>query len=248
MASNPDLPRTGPQDADVAEYHALSAMAVAGVVAGLLSPFWIIGPLLWLLPVPLLGILFSTLALWRISRDWPDLAGRKAALIGLFLSVFSCIAAPVNWITYRQMIRHEARQFARLWFEHLARGEPHKAHQLTLEPDRRRPFDDDLLAWYRDVPRMRDDLEHFANQRLQRTLLALGRAAHVRYYQTVGQRHRATADDLALFYAVTFTQDGKRQSFFVLLEVKRVKTSTGRANWYVRAHQGDVLPDALASS
>ncbi len=245
MADEPEAPRTGFQDGEAVEYRALSATAVLGLILGLLSPLWVADSLMWVVPVPLLGIVISTLALRRIAHNWPDLIGRNAARIGLCLSLIFCVAAPVNWFAYDRMIRHEARQFSRLWLDYLRAGRPELAHQLTLAPERRHPFDDNLLGWYHDLPKMREALENFANERPQLALLRLGDKAQVRYYDTVYHSHSGQTDDLKLLYAITFEQEGLRQSFFMSLRLKRQRSADGRSRWYLASSEGDVVPVEL---
>ena len=56
-------------DEEVARYRAISSLAVAGLLAGLLSPLALFATTLWL--VPLAAILLSGLALWRIANCAP---------------------------------------------------------------------------------------------------------------------------------------------------------------------------------
>ena len=105
------------QDADLVRYHALSRLAVAGLVLGLLSALSVLAPMLWI--VPGLGVIVSGTALWQINRNAPALAGRRLAQGGLLLSIALGVAVPVDWFVYRRLVRKEARQFAAMWFEYL---------------------------------------------------------------------------------------------------------------------------------
>lgn len=78
----------------------------------LLSPLWLIAPLFWLLPVPLLGILFSALALRRIKLHAPVMAWRKAALLGLMVFLLFSTAAPAHRLCYRPGIPTHATPLA----------------------------------------------------------------------------------------------------------------------------------------
>ena len=140
-----------PPGPEPTEYRSLSGLAVAGLAFGLLSAAAMIFPLL--LTSAIVGLVLSTWALVRIRRQAPVLVGRRMALAGLFLSVLFAAAVPVDRLVYRWRIQSEARQFGDLWFELLSRGEPQKAHQLTVEPRIRERLDDRLWASYRDDPR-----------------------------------------------------------------------------------------------
>lgn len=228
------------QDAEIAQYRALSAPAVAGLILGLAAPLAMVVPMLW--GVPLAGIACSTVALWRIARNAPALAGRKAALAGLTLSVLFAVAAPTHWSVYRGLVRREAQRFARCWFEFLADNQPHKAHQLTHSPEFRRPLDDKLLDHYAENSST-EELDLYVARPPVRTLLELGRKARVRYCTTSYQAHEGRRDILYQVYAVTSGDGGRDETFFVGLELKREILDTGRANWYLVDAYPEQPPD-----
>jgi hypothetical protein len=246
----PDLKLRLPDgsDAEIAQYRALSGLAVAGLVLGLLSPLWMIDPLLWLLPVPPLGILLSALALRQIRLAAPVLVGRRAALVGLLLSVFFGAAAPANWLCYRWAIRREARQFAHQWFDLLAHDRPQQAYQLT-QPPKYRPLlgGNTLQGLYRAGSPARKALDDYVSRQLIRTLLALGERAQVRYYQTDGFTHTGQKDVIFQTYAVTYHDptSGEKKTFFVSLHMERVKLDTGRAGWQLMRTEDGFKPEGL---
>ena len=239
--SVPDIRITDPQDAELAAYRALAGQAVLGLIFGLLAPLAMIDPMLWAAPV--LGAMFSWWALRRIKKNAPALAGRKIAMAGLTLSLLFLAAAPTDWLVYRGMIRDEARQFSALWFKYLAQHQPHKAHQLTTTPQSRRPLDDNLWAFYRNGPRVREDMEGYVKSPLVRTLLALGPKAQVRFYQTTDQARDNGNDQVAQCYAVTYDEGGERKSFFVLVRMIRLKLKDGGAGWRITQAEGGVRPE-----
>jgi hypothetical protein len=238
-----DHPLDGPRlsdtpDSQLADYGALSGLAVAGLVAGLASPAAMLDPLLWI--VPPVGMVLSGLALWRIRRQAPALAGRKAALVGLVLSIVFAVAAPADWLIYRRLLRGEARQFADLWFDALRQGQPQKAHQLTLDPNLRRAGDQRVAAFYHESPRRQDDLKSYTQQPLVRSLLALGPKAQARFYQTDDQTEEGDKDWVQLTYVVSYVDRDGPKSLFVDILLQRAKLGHGRANWRVfRADQRD---------
>ena len=97
---------TDRQDTEIAAYQSLSMPAVVGLILGLFSPAAMLHPLLWFVPV--LGIFFNGLALWSIARNVPAIVGRKAAVVGLVLSVFFGTAAVTDWFVHRQLLRRQA--------------------------------------------------------------------------------------------------------------------------------------------
>ena len=240
-------------DAEIARYRPLSKLAVAGLIVGLLSPLAVIEPVLYL--IPLAGILVGALALGRIARSGQALLGRKAALAGLVLSVGLAAAAPGHWITYRWLLRREARQFATVWFDLLRQGEPQKAFQLTVHPDYRQPLDDSLWDYYKENPQQHRSLWDYVGNAerglsdqappLVRTLLALGSRARVRYFATEGQGRIGGTDTVYQIYAVTYDEGGGPKTFFVSMELKRVLVKpSGVASWRITRADGGVRPSA----
>jgi len=242
---------TDGQDAEIAQYRAWSGLAATGLILGLLSPFWMIDPLLWLLPVPPTGVLLSLLALRQIRLHAPVLAGRQAAVLGLTLCLLFGAAAPSNWLCYRWAVCREARKFARQWSDFLAQGQPQKAYQLTLHPKYRPPLDDEALqGTYRQGSAAGKELENYRTQPLIRALVALGERAQVRYYQTDGMVHSGEKDVVFQIYAVTYQDSwsggtGEKKSFFVSLEMYRLRLGNGRAGWQLGRANGGSKPAGL---
>ncbi|MBN1588407.1 MAG: DUF4190 domain-containing protein [Pirellulales bacterium] len=225
-------PHFGPSHEANQEYHAVSGLAVASLVFGLLSVAALIDPLAWLLP--LTGILLALLAFWRLAQRRPELVGRKAAVIGLLLSLFFGGIATGHWAVYRWMLAYEARQVDMAWFDYFAEGQPQLAHQLTLKPDDRQPPGTDAWTAYRTSRSLHDALAKDVAEPLSRTLLALGKKATVRFYATETVRHTPLETVVVGLYAVTFNDAGKKTSFFVRLYTKRVPaTIAGRTPWQI---------------
>jgi hypothetical protein len=227
-------------EAPIAQYRALSGLAVAALVLGLLSPVAIVDPLLW--TVPFLGVVVGGLALLRIALRAPALTGRTAALIGLLLSVLFSAAGPAERVAYRWALRREARQFALQWFDFLAENRPQNAHQLILDPRYRQPLDEHLDAYYVQNPTLRADLETYVAQPPVSTLLALGRKAEVRYCATVEQRWDS-GGNVAQLFSVTGDDAGEPKTFFVLLSMDRIALDSGRANWQIRRAEEKRISD-----
>jgi hypothetical protein len=213
---------------------------------GLLAPLAMFSPSLWV--VPTAGILLCVAALRRIASRAPALLGRRSALVGLVVSVTCLAAATSEWTTRRWLIDHEARRFALQWFEFLSQDEPHKACQLSVHPGGRAPLDDKLWDSYAPDPDHpgKGELESFLSEPAVRTLLALGKQAHPRYYDTERQ-WRERGDDLVdQVYAVTYQEAGQKKSFFVRLILRRsTSASSGVAGWSVVDNEGGVRPKAL---
>jgi hypothetical protein len=230
-------------DAEVAEYRSLSGAAVGGLLLGLLSPAAFVDPAAWC--IPFVGILVSAYALLHILRNGAALAGRKAALWGLSLSLCFAAAAPSDWLYYRFRLRQEAQPYAALWFDLIASGHPERAFQLSAEPRNRQPLDDKLWEYYRNNPVARAALDRYVAPAKEgeppapiRTLLALGKSAVAQYIDTPFQESDVGMEVLHQRYAVTFDDAGTKKTFFLIRQLTRQKVEDGRAAWKI----ANVLP------
>jgi hypothetical protein len=228
-------------DTVVASYRAISSLAVAGLLVGLLSPLAMFAWVLW--PLPLAAVVLSSLALWRIAVRWPELVGRPVALAGLMLGTAFLVAAPVDDLTYRYLLRHQARQFAEIWIDAVRHGEVYKAHHLMVDSKRRLPLESELANFYRKNEPSRRLLKQFAEEPTIRTLFALGPAANIRYYETASEGHEDFYDVVRQTYAVTYADEQKQlKSFFITLNMRRsVDTGSGAA-WNLVRVEGGVHP------
>jgi hypothetical protein len=229
----PDVHITDAQDAELAAYRALSGLAVAALVLGLLAALAMIDPLLWLLPIA--GTVLGLAALRRIRSQWPALGGRGFAWMGLVLSLVFVVAAPTRWFTYRWQVRTEARQFSQMYFKDLARGQPQKAFQLALPPQQRVSLNDEEQLWgfYRNNQKMRQGLENFVKAPVIRTLLALGsERAIIRFYETLDQEsEEGNRDIVKQRYAVTYEEEGEKKTFFIDVQMMRQEFPDHTAGW-----------------
>jgi hypothetical protein len=244
---------TDGHDAHAAEYKSLSGWAVGGLIFGLLSPAALVDPLLW--AVPIAGITISCWALWQIKQNAPELLGRKAALAGAWFSVFFLAAGCSDWFYYRWRIENEARQVALFWFELLAKNRPEMAFQLTLSTQHRQPLDARIWEFYKNSETWRKALKNYVAQgkpeeppRLVRTLLALGDSAQVRYLSTLSRLYVESQEYLTQLYAVTFTESGQKKTFFVNIQLARIRLGNGRAAWQIINAQGGVGLDGKKPS
>ena len=136
-------------DEEVARYRAISSLAVAGLLAGLLSPLAMFAAVLWL--VPLAAVVLSGLALRRIATRSPELVGRPAALAGLLLGTAFLVAAPVDDLRL-SLLPPPAGPAVRRDLDRCRppRGhEVYKAHHLMIDPKHRLPLESKLADFYR---------------------------------------------------------------------------------------------------
>ena len=108
------------------------------------------------------------------------------------------------------------------------------AAQLQLKPRLRKLPGDDVWAYYRDNPTGPEVMRKFVDDRVVRNLLALGKQAQVRYYDTEVVRattHRAT---IVQVYAVTFERDGQPTTFLVrFMMQKPLRGNPAGQGWWI---------------
>lgn len=244
--STPDRPARpvfDPSDDAIIRYRGVSALAVVGLLSGILSVVAMVGIAYWLLP--LVAIVLNVAALRQIQARAPELIGRKAALLGMFLALTFAVAAPAEQFCYRQLMRREAQQFAAEWFDVVRRGECDKAHHLTIAPKYRAALDDSLWDFYRKSDNWRKQLKAFVDGSVMRTLLALGPTANARFYETDSEGQQESGDYVQLTYAISYDDEQKsKTTFFVRLLTIRSLGVDGKADWQLAKIEGDVRPQS----
>lgn len=193
------------RDADVDQYRAVSGLAVMGLIFGLLAITCLIDPVMCV--VALLGTLLNGLALWKITHG-EGLIGRKAAVLGLTLSVLFATAVPAEWLTHRWLIRNQARQFASIWFEHLRQQQPEEAYLLSKHAKWRGSPDEEGFETYKARP-------------VVEKLLSLGQQAEVSYCRTESQQRGSDRDFVRQLYTVTWGQSAAKKTLSIVLEMER---------------------------
>src|SRR5262249_44099829 len=78
----------------------IGALAIVALLLGIAAPLSLAAPLLW--AIPLFGIAVAALALVRITASEGALIGRRAAVIGLAVSVASLCAAASHSFLLRE--------------------------------------------------------------------------------------------------------------------------------------------------
>lgn len=227
-------------DEPVLEVASVSQLAVVGFILSLLSALAPIHPVLWALPV--VAIVVDLWALARINHYWPELAGRPLAWAGLSLAIVFGVAGPAHVFGRQWLFDLEAQRFAAAFFDYLRDDQPQLAHQLTLEPEVRQPFDGQLWAKYRASSPRLEALEEFTAAPVIRALLALGPRATVRYYGDERYQRSQNQEVAYRLYSVTYLDDdGRRRSFFVRLILIRRLDEEGVYSWYARV-DGPIEP------
>jgi hypothetical protein len=169
--------------------------------------------------------------------------GRKAALLGLALSIASLTAVPAQRLSTRWWLVAEARPIAEQWFEALRQGDPFEAHELSLLPTQRMQMKVPLDQYYGGRPEAKDAFKTFLAQPLTCTLLALKDKAQTRFYETEQVETGGDADTVQLVYAVTYQDAEGKKSFFVRMTLERiVNPDTGHGMWRILSTDAGIHP------
>ena len=236
-----------PEEADAVAYRAVSGLAVAGLLLGLFAPLALVVQPMWLAAIA--GVVINVVALRRIAAGAPALVGRKAALVGLTLSAIFFAAVPADWLSYRWLLRDEARKCAAIWFDYLRAGQPQKAYQLTIGPPMRDRLDDSLWEFFREGSDGRTMLNGFIHRPAVGALIALKDKATVRFYDTESQWSEKDLDHVYQTYAVTYPDSEGLKTFFIGLVLDRsMDGRTGHAYWQISRIDGGVKPKWLGGS
>jgi hypothetical protein len=146
-------------------------------------------------------------------------------------------------VSHQFWLRSEATPLARQWFDFLLNNEPHKARQLEVVFTNRQPLDESLWEYYRRTPESHAPLEAFVQDRLVRTLLALGPKAEVSYWATEEYESLQETDNIIQLFRVTYEDQGSKKTFFVRIGLQRMShPETGEGHWRVHSHEGGVHP------
>jgi hypothetical protein len=229
--STADLPAKR-RDPEI-DYRSVEPWALFGLIAGLLAPLGLLSSVLWLLPWA--GIAVNVLALRRLKLD-ANRVGRRAALLGLGLSLIFAVLPVVQTAADRVLLPPQGRVVADQFFEFLRQDSPEKALNLKFAPDYQQPLDDELWNFYRYDNEAKEQLNALVRFPLARTLLALGPRAEVRYFRTVGVSAEGNRALVIYWYTVSYAdRDGKKKTFVVSVLMERLPTRKPGINpWRVK--------------
>ena len=235
-------------DVDQIDYAKVSRKSILSAVLGVASLLALVSPLFWV--IPLIGIALSIAALSEIRASGGPLLGQTAARVGLALALLFGTAGVSRQTTHRWWLERDSRQIGQLWFQLLSEDQPQKAYQLNMRPLSQQPLDSDLWEYYRNVPKSGNGLKQFVENPFVRTLLALKGKAKVSYWATEqydrfeGPLMAPTRERIGQLFAVTYTDKGRKTTFFARLDIDRVvDAETREVGWRIVSYQGGVRPE-----
>lgn len=234
-----------------AAYSRMSVPAIVAFCFGLLSFLIFFSP--WFGFLGALGFLFSLAAIVMIRRSEGSLHGRLFAQAGLVFSIVSLVAVTTLWPTYHYGVRREADRFFELWFQAMREGDIPFAKGLA-SPYWSRSRGEDPEKWWTDQYENRfthRDIHNYVDNKLFRTMLALGKTAETSYYKTLSVESGDEKDTVVALYAVGYPgKDGKRETFFVRMKGERSfpDGDVKSAGWSLSGYPEFVVPDEFKES
>ena len=241
-----ESPHLSPVDVEeLAQYRALSWLAIASLIFGLLSFLAVFAVAGWFLPV--VAVLTGAGALVAINRSDSSLTGRAAAQWGLALGLVFGAWGVSAFALEQYLLFRQARQNSAYWVDLVQQGELYHAHQLQLPFYERQPPRANLERHYSKTPDAatmqmqmepsrspRDELEAFFQQQPLEQLIEIGREGELRYDGSLRIIQDAANQKVGQRYSLIYREDGKRQILpFTILMERMYDSAAGRYVWRV---------------
>jgi hypothetical protein len=197
-------------------YRRLSVTALVALFIGVLS--FVIYFSVWFFFIAVIGIVLALIAVWSIRRSEGLLFGRGLAHCGLALSIIALVSVSVLWPYYLYELRLEGNRFFRIWLTALQENNLPLAKGMS-SPYWERPSIDDEESWWKS--QYADKWKHksihgYTDNKLVRTLLALGTKAEITYCKTLASVVGDGKDTVVSVYAVTYlSESGEKETFFL---------------------------------
>ncbi len=222
---------------NVVHYRTVSRTAIASLLLGLLSAAAFVNKLMWC--VPIVGVALAIVALRIISKGESLVLGRKAAQVGLALSLLFLTSATTGHLFRQRSLRQQARPHTSKWIEMVREGRLREAHQMYLPQLDRQKLGTNLQNYYEATREAREDKESFFGQSPLSEIVELGRQGQLRFeadedVSTIRESGESI-DLIVQRYAIDYEADGRSQTLSFLIHVTRAYDSHhGEARWRVR--------------
>ncbi len=222
---------------DIAEYPRVSRLAVVALLLGFLSVAALSSQVMWCLP--LAGVIVAVAALRSIARAKENAIGRRAAVIGLALSLVFAAWAPLRYYVRVQILSRQAREYAVQWIAVVQDGRLREAHQLQLARYDRQGPDADLTEYYERDEVMGEELQAFSRAPCVRKIVELGDQSYLRYVRdesiTDEASYGSKLDVVTQLFELEPREAGVAETLPLSIEMIRVRQYGEPEDfWYVR--------------
>ncbi|MGL4942767.1 MAG: hypothetical protein ACRC46_06215 [Thermoguttaceae bacterium] len=213
---------------DEVKYAAWSVAAILSAICGAASFLTFIN--VWWSFFAVAAVLLACVSLASIARADGTLIGRRAALAGIALAIISSVAVSTFWVGYTALLRRDADQFARLWFNTVQDDNIPQIAAMTL-PYWSRAEVGDHEEWWNRLTEKSETSTHRAvhnivDNKLIRTLIALRGKSTISLYRAEPVAFSPEKNIVPLIYAVTFRDENDQPKTFLVRIVPTQTTST----------------------
>jgi hypothetical protein len=222
---------------EIAEYPRISRLAIVALLLGILSAAALASQLMWCLPAA--GAIVAVAALQSIARAKENTIGRRAAVIGLALSLVFAAWAPLRYYVRQQILSRQARVYAAQWLTTVQQGRLREAHQLKLAKSERQRPDADLREYYERDQIMGEEFQEFAKEPCIRKIVELGDQVRPRYLRDESiageSTYRSKLDVVTQLFDLEPKEAGAAETLPVSIQMVRAR-QLGESEdvWYVR--------------
>lgn len=214
----------------------ISRLAFVSPIIGVLSGLAVFHQVLW--AVPMIGTAVAILAIRRTSPPDAVYAGRRAAAVGLCLSLFFGSVAASHSFIERHFIEKHAIQFANDWITIIRSGNLPQAAEWMQSPGMRRDPDSDLPTYYQNDENARQLLDTLASSQVVKQICQLGPMdpsrsdAHATRIKFVNVDQCLRFDDMYLLTLRFQQSPDNPDALPIVCHVQR-KTRQGRITWMI---------------
>jgi hypothetical protein len=224
-------------DPELAGYRPVNGWALAALLLGFAGPLAFADPLLWW--VPLVGIAIAIVALARIRRSDLPTVGRKAAIVGLILSLAVAAAAPTRLLTRNYWLVARADELANQWFERLRAGQTRQAYDLMFHSSPRHVPPPHIGSAAPPEASEKSGLENFLEKPPVPKLLALGDGARAKRVQAGISPEEMGRQNVSLWYQVEPPGEQSPQPYVVQFLTQRRLDPDGKERWLIQTVWGN---------
>jgi hypothetical protein len=243
-------------------YRQFSVISLIAFLLGLSS--FLVFFTLWFAFICVLGVISAVVGIVLINRSEGTLTGLLFARLGLCLSTISLVGVLVFWAGYDYKLRYEADMFFKAWFKLFAQEnniDNLPQIKTATSPYWERNDIDNPETWWKkqyENKYLHRDIHAVADNKLLRTMLALGGDMKISFYKTLNVNISSEEEKVTNIYAITFNDkndNNKTKSFFIKINGERKVHIDNKLNqkkrltgWILSTLPEFTVPDELKSN
>ena len=222
--------------ADEIAYRAVSPLAVAALVLGLLSPAAFLSPLLW--PIPIFAIVFSAFALSRLRRDADRYTGGGLVFAGMLVALLFLGWAPARYMQRMTITEARAAAVAKDWAKLVSDGRLEEAHQWHLNAAARAAPGVSPAAFYAERPEMAKLQQDIYTSGTIAQWVKRGRGSEPKFVGYCGRETVGEDENYVFEFSIRGGDDAGRGYLPAFVIVKREPRESGGGELLVQGVHG----------